>query len=524
MTTNISEADAVARGLKEYYGKYVFPIEKHYKFDKFATPFLTEADFMAKPQVLMCGQYSVGKTTFIRFILERDFPGCRIGPEPTTDKFAAIMYGKNERLIPGNAAAVQADKPFRALETFGMAFLNRFEVSECASPLLEHITLIDSPGVLAGEKQRLNRGYDFPSVVRYWANRADRILLLFDAHKLDISDEFRNTILALKGNSDKIRCVLNKADQVNTQQIMRVYGALLWSLGKVVQTPEVLRVYIGSFWDQPYEYDELGALFDKERADLLSDLKGLPRHAAIRKVNEFVKRARRAKVHALIMDHLRAQFGWTGKEKKQKKLLADMAGQFRQVSQKHNVPMGDFPNPSKFADILKNFKIYEFPQLKEKHIHALEQVLAAGVPRLLERVSTLIAQQEAASGVGKNNPFAANPFAEDNDATLEMGRGGWGINMTQKSVYDQKFYSLQLDQGFVGGMQVKGVMMSSGLANDKLGVIWGLADIDQDGKMDSDEFAVCMYLIDFVKAGNELPERLPLEICPPSKRPLLSKS
>ncbi len=85
-------------------------------------------------------------------------------------------------------------------------------------------------------------------VVEYFAERADMILLLFDAHKLDISDEFKRTIevrglqrdlrelwlgivtasvsrrgQALKGHDDKIRVVLNKADKVSGQQLMRVY-------------------------------------------------------------------------------------------------------------------------------------------------------------------------------------------------------------------------------------------------------------------------------------------------------------
>ena len=38
------------------------------------------SDFDAKPMVLILGQYSVGKTSFIRSLLKQDFPGQRIGP------------------------------------------------------------------------------------------------------------------------------------------------------------------------------------------------------------------------------------------------------------------------------------------------------------------------------------------------------------------------------------------------------------------------------------------------------------
>ena len=52
-----------------------------------------------RPLVMLVGQYSTGKTTFIRYLLEQDFPGIRIGPEPTTDRseevklsFLAILF------------------------------------------------------------------------------------------------------------------------------------------------------------------------------------------------------------------------------------------------------------------------------------------------------------------------------------------------------------------------------------------------------------------------------------------------
>ena len=83
--------------------------------------------------ILLVGQYSTGKTTFIKYLLESEFPGMRIGPEPTTDCFIIISQGDkdevtgkiSEGVVPGNALVVDRTKPFRALSAFGNAFLSR---------------------------------------------------------------------------------------------------------------------------------------------------------------------------------------------------------------------------------------------------------------------------------------------------------------------------------------------------------------------------------------------------------------
>ena len=214
------------------------------------------------------------------------------------------MHADNDGVIPGNALVVDPKKQFRPLSKFGNAFLNRFQCSGTNSQVLKGISIVDTPGILSGEKQRTDRGYDFIGVLEWFAERVDRILLLFDAHKLDISDEFRRSIEALRGHDDKIRIVLNKADMVDHQQLMRVYGALMWSLGKVLGTPEVARVYIGSFWDQPLRYDINRRLFEAEEQDLFADLQSLPRNAALRKLNDLIKRARLAKVSKYFVKYL----------------------------------------------------------------------------------------------------------------------------------------------------------------------------------------------------------------------------
>lgn len=506
----------VTDGLKKLYATKLRPLEKKYGFEDFHSPLLSDADFDAKPQVLMIGQYSVGKTSFIEYLLGRPFPGQRIGPEPTTDRFVAVMHGDEKRTVPGNAVAVSPDLPYGGLAMFGTSFLNKFEAAQLPCKLLENITVVDTSGILSGEKQRIARGYDFVQVARWFAERSDMILLLFDVHKLDISDEFQRVIEVLKGHDDKVRCVLNKADQIDEQRLMRVYGALMWSLGKVLKTPEVMRVFIGSFWDQPRLHSDNAALFDAEERDLMTELRALPQNAAVRKINEFVKRARLAKVHAYLIGHLRDRMpAVLGKEKKQRELIENMGDTFREVQRKFHLPPGDFPNLEEFARKCASCKFTKFASLNVRQIQEIDELLAKDIPKLMASLPKRDHQSNTLpAAVSSSNPFASPSI----DAALDES---WAV-APFKSEYDAVFKSLRLDaMGRATGAACMAPLQASGCSQDALKAIWDLADMDRDGALDADEFAVAMFLCTRSKEGESVPETLPQELMPPSKHQLV---
>lgn len=505
-----AKSKQVIEGLKRLYATKLKPLEKKYCFDDFHSPLLSDADFDAKPQILMIGQYSVGKTSFIEYLLGQPFPGQRIGPEPTTDRFVAVMHGDEARTVPGNAVAVSPDLPYGGLSMFGTAFLNKFEAAQVPCKVLENITVVDTPGILSGEKQRIARGYDFVQVAKWFAERSDMILLLFDAHKLDISDEFQRVIEVLKGHDDKIRCVLNKADQIDQQRLMRVYGALMWSMGKVLKTPEVMRVFIGSFWDEPLLHTDNAALFSAEEKDLMTELRNLPQNAAVRKINELVKRARLAKVHAYLIGHLKDKMpAMLGKEKKQRELIEHMAESFREVQRKYHLPPGDFPPLDDFCAKCADRKFHKFAGLNVKAIQEIDDLLAKDIPKLMASLP----KREAKDNASTDASASSNPFA---DATA-MGDADWDV-APKKAEYDALFRTLRVDaSGRANGASCMAPLKATGCAQETLKAIWDLADLDKDGCLDADEFAIAMHLCAKVSAGDALPTELPLSMLPPAR-------
>ncbi|KIH59001.1 EF hand [Ancylostoma duodenale] len=74
--------------------------------------------------------------------------------------------------------------------------------------------------------------------------------------------------------------------------------------------------------------------------------------------------------------------------------------------------------------------------------------------------------------------------------------------------------------GFVNGNDVKHVLLGSGLPQAELAQVWALSDINQTGRLNQEQFALIIHLVNMRKRGEELPPTLPPFLVPPSLRVL----
>ena len=99
----------------------------------------------------------------------------------------------------------------------------------------------------------------------------------------------------------------------------------------------------------------------------------------------------------------------------------------------------------------------------------------------------------------------------------------WAITPQEKAKFDQIYATVDTqNRGYITGEQAVGFFSNSGLAEEALAQIWDLADINSEGRLNRDEFAVAMYLIKQQRsktAGRDiLPQSLPPNLIPPSMR------
>ena len=100
---------------------------------------------------------------------------------------------------------------------------------------------------------------------------------------------------------------------------------------------------------------------------------------------------------------------------------------------------------------------------------------------------------------------------------------GWVVNPADKAKFDQIFAGVdKANQGFITGDQAVEFFSNSRLPEEILASIWDLADINGEGRLNKDQFAVAMYLIRQQRGTKDgrgaLPTTLPPALVPPSMR------
>ncbi|ESL08477.1 sarcoplasmic reticulum glycoprotein [Trypanosoma rangeli SC58] len=353
--------DAVLSELQRLYFERVRPVEEKFQYDVFRPSWFSEAIVQKKPFVTFLGPFSAGKSTFINYLLQSNH--LLTGPQPLTDKFTVIMHGEEVQHITGRVLMADSSQPFRGLSQFGDIFAEVFQGLLVPHPLLQSVSLIDTPGVLEAAGDIHRRRYDFVKVCRWFVEKSDLVFVLFDPTKLDAGTELRMLFKhALRGNESKIRIVLNKADTVGPQELMRVYGALFWNLSSLISSTEPPRVYISSFWDQPYKKGTDHNLFTDEKSDLLYDLtEVVPLQSLDRRVTSVMQRAKLALIFALVCATYKSRMPWLmGKDKARAGFLANLPQIVEDLSNTYRLGVTDFPTRDEMTAFLSKVRTDEF--------------------------------------------------------------------------------------------------------------------------------------------------------------------
>jgi hypothetical protein len=144
---------------------------------------------------------------------------------------------------------------FAGLRSFGPNLVHHTQLKVRSNVAFKNFMIVDTPGMIDSPMVRdqfggvkhavMDRGYDFENVVKWFAERADVILLFFDPDKPGTTGETLSILTnSLVGLDHKLHIILNKADQfTKIHDFARAYGSLCWNLSKVIQRKDLPRIY-----------------------------------------------------------------------------------------------------------------------------------------------------------------------------------------------------------------------------------------------------------------------------------------
>ena len=206
------------------------------------------------PFVFLLGNHSSGKSSFINYVCQRKVQTA--GVAPTDDSFTIIVPGPSDVDRDGPTFIGDPELGFSGLRTFGPPLVHHSKLKIRSNLAIKNFMIVDSPGMIDSPMVRdavtgtnkyavMDRGYDFEGVCRWYAERADVILLFFDPDKPGTTGETLSILTnSLVGLDHKLHIILNKADQFRKiHDFARAYGSLCWNLSKVIQRKDLPMIH-----------------------------------------------------------------------------------------------------------------------------------------------------------------------------------------------------------------------------------------------------------------------------------------
>lgn len=213
-----------------------------------------ETNIKWRPQVLVLGNYSSGKSTLINEFLGTTIQGT--GQAPTDDSFTVITFDEEEpdgtpiRVTDqrdGKFLLNDPEYPFESLKKHGQRFASHFKLKKVNSPFLKNMAIIDTPGMLDSITER-DRGYNYQDVIGDLAQIADLVLVMFDPHKAGTVREAHTSLrdtLPSKTFEDRVLYVLNRIDECTSMtDLLRVYGTLCWNLSQITGRKDIPMIHL----------------------------------------------------------------------------------------------------------------------------------------------------------------------------------------------------------------------------------------------------------------------------------------
>ena len=254
-----------------------------------------ETNIRWRPQVLVIGNYSSGKSTLINEFLGTEIQAT--GQAPTDDSFTIITYDDSapkgspvyiteER--DGNYLLNDSEYPFEILKKYGEKFASHFRLKKVNSPFLKNLALIDTPGMLDTIFES-DRGYNYQEVIGDLAQIADLVVVLFDPHKAGTVRELQailKDIIPKHTFDDRVIFALNRIDECSSLiDLLRVYGTLCWNLSQMTVRKDIPMIRLtysphakAAYADVSDSNTSYLRLLDNQREELRKAVLQAPRH------------------------------------------------------------------------------------------------------------------------------------------------------------------------------------------------------------------------------------------------------